>query len=68
MGGKYDNLLDCIEAALKFQNVKDDAESEELAKILKESDAEAATQKITGLVSGHPLYASVLERVKKVQG
>jgi len=67
-GGKYDNLLESIEAALRFQNIKDDAESEELAKILKENDADAATQKLTGLEVGHPLYASVLERVKKVQG
>jgi len=67
-GGKYDNLLDCIEAALKFQNIKDDPESEELAKILKENDADAATQKITGLETSHPLCAAVVERVKKVQG
>ena len=40
----------------------------ELAKILKENDADAATQKITGLETSHPLYAAVLERVKKVQG
>jgi len=67
-GGKYTNLLDCIEAALKFQNIEGDAESVELAKILKENDADAATQKITGLETSHPLYSAVVERVKKVQG
>ena len=68
MGRPFDHLLDAIEAALKFQNMKDDDESVELAKILKELDAEAATQKITGLEPSHPLYKHVVERVKKVQG
>jgi len=68
MGRPFDHLLDAIEAALKFQNVEGDDESVELAKILKESDADAATQKITGLETSHPLYKHVVERVKKVQG
>jgi len=68
MGRPFDHLLDAIEAALKFQNVEGDDESVELAKILKELDADAATQKITGLETSHPLYKHVVERVKKVQG
>jgi len=68
LGRPFDNLLDVIEAALKFQNIEGDDESVELAKILKENDADAATQKITGLESSHPLYKHVVERVKKVQG
>ena len=68
MGRPFDHLLDAIEAALKFQNIKDDDESVELAKILKELDADAATQKITGLETSHQLYKHVVERVKKVQG
>jgi len=68
LGRPYTHLLDVIEAALRFQNVEGDDESVELAKILKENDADAATQKITGLESSHPLYKEVVERVKKVQG
>jgi mannitol-1-phosphate 5-dehydrogenase len=61
-------LLDAIEAALKFQNIEGDDESVELAKILKENDADEATKKITGLETSHPLYKHVVGRVKKVQG
>jgi len=67
-GKKHDALLDVIEAALRFQNVEGDDESVKLAQILKEKDADAATVEITGLEKGHPLYAAVVERVKKVQG
>lgn len=68
LGRPHEHLLDAIEAALKFQNIEGDDESVELAKILKELDADAATQKITGLETSHPLYKDVVERVKKVQG
>jgi len=67
-GEKHDALLDVIEAALRFQNVDGDEESVKLAQILKEKDADAATVEITGLDKSHPLYAEVVERVKKVQG
>lgn len=62
-----DNLLDAIEQALRFQNVPGDDESKDLAKVLKDNDAKAATKKLTGLEESHPLFAKVEERVKKVQ-
>jgi len=66
-GEKCDALLDVIEAALRFQNVEGDDESVKLVEILKK-DADSAVAEITGLDKAHPLYAPVLERVKKVQG
>jgi mannitol-1-phosphate 5-dehydrogenase len=68
IGASYDHLLGSIEMALRFQNVEGDEESVELAKILKENDAETATEKITGLEKSHPLFPKVVEVVKKVQG
>ncbi|KAF2637575.1 mannitol-1-phosphate 5-dehydrogenase [Massarina eburnea CBS 473.64] len=66
-GEKVDALLGAVEMALRFQNVKDDAESEELAKILKEKSAEDATTELTGLDKSHPLYDQIVPIVKKVQ-
>ncbi|EMF10769.1 mannitol 1-phosphate dehydrogenase 1 [Sphaerulina musiva SO2202] len=64
---KVDNLLGAIEQALRFQNVKGDDESFELAKIMKENDAKAVTIKLTGLEESHPLFSRVEACVKKVQ-
>ena len=66
-GLKVDALLGAAEQAFKFQNVPDDEESVELAKILKEKSAEDATSQITGLDKSHPLYERVVAVVKKVQ-
>ncbi|KAI1909803.1 hypothetical protein LOZ39_004627 [Ophidiomyces ophidiicola] len=67
-GKKVDALLGALEQALRFQNVPEDDESSELAKIMKAESAEAATTKLTGLEKDHPLFARVVERVAKVQG
>ena len=64
---KVDCLLGGVEMALRFQNIKDDEESQELAKKLKEMDAKEATKDLTGLEESHPLFARVEEVVKKVQ-
>lgn len=66
-GEKVDALLGAVEQALRFQNVPEDEESVELAKILKTQSAADATTKLTGLEKDHPLYERVLERVTKVQ-
>lgn len=66
-GLKFDAILGAIEQALRFQNVPDDQESAELAKILKEQTAEDATKTLTELEQDHPLYSHVLERVRTVQ-
>jgi mannitol-1-phosphate 5-dehydrogenase len=67
-GESYDHLLSAIEAAFKFQNVEGDDESKELATILKENDADGVVTKVTGLEKSHPLYAPIVEIVKRVQG
>jgi mannitol-1-phosphate 5-dehydrogenase len=67
MGDKCDHLLGAVEMALRFQNVEGDDESFELAKILKEHNAEEATTKITGLDKSHGLFAQVVPIVEKVQ-
>lgn len=66
-GEKFDALLGALEKALSFQNVPGDDESVELAKILKESSAADATNKLTGLEKDHPLYNPVLKVVEKSQ-
>ena len=68
-----DGLLAGVKVALQFQNIKDDQgvgdqESIELAKILKENNAEAATERITGLAKTHPLFDRVKNVVAEVQG
>ncbi|KAF1987519.1 mannitol-1-phosphate/altronate dehydrogenase [Aulographum hederae CBS 113979] len=68
MGEPVDALLGAAEQAFRFQNVEGDEESATLAGMLKELDADAATQKICGLEKDHPLYSRVVEIVKKVQG
>jgi mannitol-1-phosphate 5-dehydrogenase len=67
-GESYDHLLSAIEAAFQFQNVEGDDESVELAKILKENDADGVVTKVTGLAKSDALYEPVLKIVKKVQG
>ncbi|PNS21727.1 hypothetical protein CAC42_1581 [Sphaceloma murrayae] len=67
-GDKVDCLLGGVEMALRFQNIEDDDESKELAKILKEKSSEEATLAITGLEKSHPLFSRVEAVVKKVQG
>lgn len=67
-GQKVDALLGALEQALRFQNVPEDEESAELAKILKDLSASDATAKLTGLEKDHLLFARVEERVAKVQG
>lgn len=66
-GLKTDALLGAVEKALKFQNVPEDDESQELAKILKEKSAAEATTHLTGLEKDHPLYERVHTLVAKVQ-
>lgn len=59
-------LLSAMAAALRFT---DDADTEavELAAILRESDADAATVRITGLEPAHPLFEGVRSAIAAVQ-
>ena len=64
---KVDALLQGVEMALRFQNVPEDEESDELAKIMSEMSAPEATKKLTGLEESHPLFERVVKCVEKVQ-
>lgn len=66
-GDPVDALLGGVEMALLFQNVEGDEESVELAKILKELDSKAATEKLCGLQSGDKLFDRVEQVIAKVQ-
>lgn len=66
IGESYSGLLGPIEMAFRFQNIKGDDESAELAKIMKENSPEEVVKKVCGLESGK-LYDDVVAIVKKVQ-
>jgi mannitol-1-phosphate 5-dehydrogenase len=59
-------LLGAIAAALRF-NDPADAEATELAQIVASSTAAEATEKVTGLTPGHPLFAAVEALVEEVK-
>jgi mannitol-1-phosphate 5-dehydrogenase len=58
-GIRPQHLLATVEAALSF-DVPDDPESVELQRLLRTLTAVEATERITGLTPGEPLYADVL--------
>ena len=60
-------LLAGMAKALKFQDVKDDTESFELAKKLKSLSAHEATAEITNLPENHPLFAEFQKIVEAEQ-
>lgn len=66
-GQECSALLDAAEMAFRFQNVPDDEESAELAKIMKEKSAKEVVQQVCGLEPDHPLFDRVVEKVEKVQ-
>jgi mannitol-1-phosphate 5-dehydrogenase len=59
-------LLGAIAAALRFIDPAD-AEAVELAKILSASTPDEATEKITGLDPGHPLFAAVSALIEEAK-
>lgn len=66
-GDKVDGLLKGIEMGLRFQNVKGDDESAELANIMSSLSPEDVTKKLTGLEETHPLFKKIVPIVEKVQ-
>lgn len=60
-------LLDAAEMALRFQNVEEDAESKELAKIMAENSAEQVVSQVCGLQPSEKLYPKMVEIVHRVQ-
>lgn len=60
-------LLDAIEMCFRFQNVEDDDESKELAKIMSEDSPDDVVAKVCGVQSREKIYPSLVEIVKRVQ-
>ncbi|KAJ2902175.1 mannitol-1-phosphate 5-dehydrogenase [Zalerion maritima] len=60
-------LLDGIEMAFRFQNVKGDDESVELAKIISENNSGEVVSKVCGLSPKDKLYPMVVDIVERVQ-
>lgn len=66
-GKSTDALLKAADKAFRFQNVKDDDESAELAKIIAANSPEDIVTKVTGVTSSDKLFPALLEVVKKVK-
>lgn len=60
-------LLDAIEMCLRFQDVHDDDESKELAKIMSENSPEDVVVKVCGVQPSDKIYRQLVQRVKRVQ-
>lgn len=60
-------LLDAIEMTFRFQNVEEDEESKELAKIMSESGPEDVVSKVCGIQTNEKIYPQLVEVVKRVQ-
>lgn len=65
-GLSAEGLLAVVGAALEF-SLPEDEQAVELQKLLGELNAEAFTEKVTGLAAGHPLFAPVVELVSARQ-
>lgn len=60
-------LLDAIEMCFRFQNVEDDDESKELAKIMSEDSPEEVVNKVCGIQTSEKIHPRLVEIVKRVQ-
>lgn len=60
-------LLDAIEMTFRFQNVEEDEESKELAKIMSENGPEDVVSKVCGIQSSDKIHPQLVQVVKRVQ-
>jgi mannitol-1-phosphate 5-dehydrogenase len=60
-------LLGAAEMAFRFQNVEEDEESGELARIMKQKSARDVVSHVCNLEDSHPLFERVVKIVEKVQ-
>jgi len=67
-GKECSALLECAEMAFRFQDVEDDEESKELAKIMRESGPKDVVINVCGIEADHPLFPKLVSVVEKVQG
>jgi len=61
------HLLDAIEMAFRFQNVEDDEESKELAKIMSEDKPADVVQKVCGIQDSEKIFSQLVKVVQRVQ-
>ncbi|KAG5951055.1 hypothetical protein E4U53_003848 [Claviceps sorghi] len=59
-------LLDAIEMCFRFQNVEDDEESIELAKIMSENSAEDVVGKVCGIQTSEKIHPQLVQVVQRV--
>lgn len=60
-------LLDAAEMAFRFQSVEDDAESQELARIMADNDPEQVVVQVCGLQPSEKLFPKMVDIVQRVQ-
>ncbi|KLU91209.1 mannitol-1-phosphate 5-dehydrogenase [Magnaporthiopsis poae ATCC 64411] len=60
-------LLDAAEMAFRFQSVEDDAESQELARIMAENNPEQVVAQVCGLQPSEKLFPKMVAIVERVQ-
>jgi len=66
-GKEFGALLDAAEMAFRFQNVPDDEESAELAKIMASKGAREIVEEVCDVEPEHPLFPHLVKIVEKVQ-
>ncbi|KAG5984954.1 hypothetical protein E4U55_002361 [Claviceps digitariae] len=59
-------LLDAIEMCFRFQNVEDDEESKELAKIMSENSSEDIVSKVCGIQATEKIHPQLVQVVQRV--
>ncbi|KAK2616330.1 hypothetical protein QQS21_000764 [Conoideocrella luteorostrata] len=60
-------LLDAIEMTFRFQNVEEDEESKELAKIMSENSPEDVVSKVCGIQPSEKIHSQLVKVVTRVQ-
>ncbi|KAG8417518.1 hypothetical protein J3458_005016 [Metarhizium acridum] len=60
-------LLDAIEMCFRFQNVEEDEESKELAKLMSENSPEEIVSKVCGIQTSDKIHPSLVAVVQRVQ-
>ena len=66
-GKEFSALLESAEMAFRFQNVPDDEESAELAKIMASKNPKEIVEQVCDVEEGHPLFPHLVKIVEKVQ-
>ncbi|PFH63150.1 hypothetical protein XA68_17259 [Ophiocordyceps unilateralis] len=66
-GQPIKHLLSAIEMCFRFQNVEEDEESKELAKIMADNSPEDVVTKVCGIQTSEKIYPQLVECVKLVK-